>query len=491
MLIFLHYFTLNIDAEQLSYKFCPHKNILNPCRCQEYNKWDSQTILYCGGTEKYDFEFLFRKLSKSLNQDEKHFDWLYLNNTEITNLTANFFGDIKFSNLIFDNTFNLSFIHNKTFSKMNDKVKYIYGYNTKLAKYRKIDSPFSQLKNLVQLDIVSESSCPPSDMIEPCICFEEDSLMHPFGTKRHHINIECKSNISYNLIDIFKKISETNSSLYIDELVLRNIEDLPENAFGNVDFGQIRIEDSPLLQSMNENAFVENSLIQSIRISNVNFSSQNIYETFRAINKLKQLRFLYIWSTELRFIPPNAFSEVQRHLKGIYLYGNQIKTIGSFAFYNLPNLETISLDGNQISLISKYSFSSMHSSNKRLLVSLVSNPLNASSFEFLAFNGAQRPIKLSFADPGGCYWNVTYLEEEVFGPFLDKDENQIYLEPECALICDCKMKWLAEAPQHMKNRVTLVPLSKHINKYPGAYVPCANGNSLFNINTTDLEYCYQ
>ncbi len=85
------------NAQQLL-KRCPQKDLLYPCICQEHNEWDSQTMLYCGGTEEYDYELLFNKLSKHLFKNEKHFDWFYLNNTQITGLSESFFSDIKFSN---------------------------------------------------------------------------------------------------------------------------------------------------------------------------------------------------------------------------------------------------------------------------------------------------------------------------------------------------------------------------------------------------------
>lgn len=281
---------------------------------------------------------------------------------------------------------------------------------------------------------------------------------------------------------------------YFDEIILRNVTELNENAFGQVDFAELHIEHSKKLKSIARNAFPANCTVQKLRISGANFVNDRLNETFEAINGLKYLRSLFIWSCIMEFIPELAFANVQFYLKELVLYGNNIQAIGSYAFANLPQLDQLRIDGNNIILIDKYAFATNYTSSQPLHLTLVANNLDENSFAFMAMNGAQRPVHLSFAEIGGCYWNMNYLEEQIFAPFLDKTTNWVYLEPECELQCDdCRMKWLTEIPKHAQKRITLLTESNYrsmFNITNDGYVPCENGVNLFEIyELKDWDQC--
>ncbi|OTF73135.1 Leucine rich repeat containing protein, partial [Euroglyphus maynei] len=215
---------------------------------------------------------------------------------------------------------------------------------------------------------------------------------------------------------------------FFDEVILRNVTELSLNSFGDVAISELYIEHAP----------------------------------------------------RLRYISRHAFP--------IVLYGNNIKAIGSYAFNNLPNLEDLRIDGNNIILVDKYAFATNYTSFHPLRLTMVANNLNENSFAFMAMNGAQRPVHLSFAEIGGCYWNMKYLDEQIFAPFLDKSTNRVYIEPECEFRCnDCRMKWLIEIPKHAQKRITLLAESNYRSIYNvtnnEGYVPCENGANLYdNIN---------
>lgn len=318
----------------------------------------------------------------------------------------------------------------------------------------------------------------------------------PFNIERHLLQLRCggTKGTSFNVSRIFHRLTEltknTNqTNWYFDEVILRNVTKLEPNAFGEVSFGELHIEASDLLTHLPANLFARNSLVQKLRISEVSFASDRLAATFEAINRLRFLRSLYIWSAAIEFIPENAFPAWQVYLKEAVFYGNNIRAIGSYAFANVPNLEELSIDGNDIILIDKYAFATNYVTTQPLRLSLASNNLRESSLTFMSFNGAQRPLHVSFAESGGCFWEMKYLDENVFAPFLDKTYNRIYLEPECELNCqDCRMRWLVEAPRHVQRRVTLLPRSSGSRVQASAaagsegYVPCQGGVNLFDIH---------
>lgn len=302
----------------------------------------------------------------------------------------------------------------------------------------------------------------------------------------------------FNVTKVFdrltKLVKHTNHSMwFFDEVILRSVGELSPKAFGDVDFTELYIEDSDNLKAISRDAFVENSTLQKLRISGSTFDSDRLGETFEGINRLSFLRSLYIWSSDMDFVPEYAFITPQLYLKEIVLYGNNIRAIGSYAFANLPNVEQLRIDGNNLILIDKYAFATNYSTAYPLHITLASNNLREMSFAFMSLSGAQRPLHLSFAEIGGCFWDIQYLDENIFAPFLDKSANRLYLEPECQLKCDdCRMKWLTEIPKHAQKRITLLPDSSYRSNGSiiTGYVPCRGGSNLFDIfEFFDWENC--
>lgn len=340
----------------------------------------------------------------------------------------------------------------------------------------------------------------------PCECSVQYKPLSPFNIDRHVLQLNCieHRHRSFNATHIFHRLSQLKSHIrqwrrhesawqprqvepkwYFDKVVLHNITHLQVNTFANVDFGELHIEMSDYLGHIPPGAISPHSSIQKLRISEVNFTSDKLPQTFRAINELTNLRSLYIWSANIEFVPEFAFSQRQSHLTEILLYSSNIRGIGSHAFSNLPSLGTLSIDGNDLVLIDKYAFATSYSTNEPLQVSLASNNLRESSFTFMSLNGAQRPLHITFSEPGGCYWNMQYLDEQIFAPFLDVANNRIHLERECQLNChDCRMRWLVEAPKHVQRRIRLANDDEWApSTATKSFVPCAGGEgeNLFDI----------
>lgn len=72
---------------------CPPQHLFFPCEC--YLHGDSTRIIRCGGTQLYDLYHVFETLSTHLQENEKHFDMFYFNNTAI-DLIGDVLHDITF-----------------------------------------------------------------------------------------------------------------------------------------------------------------------------------------------------------------------------------------------------------------------------------------------------------------------------------------------------------------------------------------------------------
>lgn len=355
-----------------------------------------------------------------------------------------------------------------------------------------------------------------TEIIAPCECTIRANPLLPFEIARQILQLRCVGtrSLTYNVSRIFHRLSElghnTHSSWYFDEVVLRNVTTLGPHSFGAIDFAELHIEDADHLSAIAADCFSPNATLQKLRISGTNFASDRLGATFEALNRLPTLRSLFIWSANFEFVPEYAFSRPQAALKEIVLYGNNMRAIGSYAFAALSNLEQLRIDGNNLILVDKYALATNYSTPVPLAVTLVSNNFRETSFAFMALAGALRPLHVSLAEVGGCFWDVAYLDEAVFAPFLDKAANRLYLEPECELQCErCQMRWLAEMPKHAQRRVTLLPDSPYRTSITTAnaegskngtgnsnsnsnsnaaavfattgYVPCKGGANLFDI----------
>lgn len=108
--------------------------------------------------------------------------------------------------------------------------------------------------------------------------------------------------------------------------------------------------------------------------------------------------------------------------------------------------------------IDKYAFANQIPSDKQLLIQLSRNKVNPKTFSCGSLSGSQRPIKLELGQAFvGCNRDLNYLEESVFSAFLDKDGNQLDMGCSFVMECDCKMKWLYDAPIFWRDRIKSGP----------------------------------
>ncbi|OTF69727.1 Leucine rich repeat containing protein [Euroglyphus maynei] len=126
-----------------------------------------------------------------------------------------------------------------------------------------------------------------------------------------------------------------------------------------------------------------------------------------------------------------------------------IRSVGNFAFYYLNRLQYLYLSHQRINYLPANAFDFEQPSNQTLYIYLGNNKLNNTSFEKGIFLNAKRPIHLEL------YWNpeLTYLDEEVFAPFLQlSPSNRISLQDN-PLICDCNSYWIIRDRHKFMNQM--------------------------------------
>src|SRR2546426_1175167 len=86
---------------------CPKPEVVKPCYCA------SDQSIFCEGEEYYSIRNIFKRVSHSLNDSEKHFNFFLLDNPAITELEENIFYDITFERI---SLVNVAKIHKKAFN---------------------------------------------------------------------------------------------------------------------------------------------------------------------------------------------------------------------------------------------------------------------------------------------------------------------------------------------------------------------------------------
>jgi hypothetical protein len=94
---------------------CPSAEVMYPCVCQ------SQEIT-CGGTEKINLTQIFERISSSLKNNEKHFQFFTFNNTAVEVIEDNSFLDITFIAVEFVDAVKLRKLSPKAFSPANTET---------------------------------------------------------------------------------------------------------------------------------------------------------------------------------------------------------------------------------------------------------------------------------------------------------------------------------------------------------------------------------
>lgn len=295
------------------------------------------------------------------------------------------------------------------------------------------------------------SSCPMNYVLNPCHCREE--------------RIICDGEYSFNLKTVFNKLNRTlrnDQDKVFDEFVLNNTEiaELDDDVFSHIRFGRIHLVDALSLRRISGNAFrVIGPYVQEFVVQGENVLGEESFtdDLFDALNSLTNATTIWLDRNRLRSIPtvafgknPNAnFALMDLNFNKYSSKNGYIRSIGNFAFYYLNNLQHLYLSHQRLTYLPANAFDFELPSLSTLYIYLGNNKLNNTSFEKGIFLNAKRPIHLEL------YWNpdLTYLDEEVFEPFLKANKaNKISLQDN-PLSCDCKSYWMVRDKEAFKDQL--------------------------------------
>jgi hypothetical protein len=198
-------------------------------------------------------------------------------------------------------------------------------------------------------------------------------------------------------------------------------------------------------------------------------------DVFYAISQMKNLEELRIELTNITEIPSYAFKSLQNKLKIVCISGINLKTINSFAFYNLNFLTNIHIEYSSIHNIPSDAFSFRTESNETISITLDSILINGTNINANCLQYIGRPVVLQYycddRNPSSLC-SITYLDENIFENFLNSNQiNKIvkysdgdHLKIDCN---DCRSYWL------MKN-------TKMIDRIEG--LKCSNSNQFTDKN---------
>ena len=207
-------------------------------------------------------------------------------------------------------------------------------------------------------------------------------------------------------------------------LIISNnlLESIDENILDGISFNKISINKCPKLKRIHWNAFgneAEKVLKLNVweKLPNLISEKDTDYDLWKLINSLVNCKEISVnsFDYELKKINLNK-------LRTIDLDGHdssiKIKSICDLAFYECDKIEKINLSWNNITIISENAFRFRNENDKELLINLWENKLNEYSFKLNSLNNFKRPTNLDLRGN-----KIKYLDEKVFKPFLDLNEN--------------------------------------------------------------------
>ncbi len=303
------------------------------------------------------------------------------------------------------------------------------------------------------------SECPPDTIIEPCSCVltipsHSYILFNDFDPEAIYIqkkSIICEDirNSSFDLRNIFQNLNDylNSNETDFDTFLLYNtsIKHLPENVFVNITFKSLMFQDNDVLTTIDENAFSYfKNFVEVFETLNTNLSDSKII--FTILKQFQNLRRVSMHNDRLTMIPDYAFNHT--NLTDIWFglenrrTSQPIESLGQYAFYNVPNLKLLRIISPNLTKINKYSFAqrSRSSSNSILHIYIGGQKLNSTSFPLTSlsrFRNRAVFLRLYFT-------NLTYLDENIFQPFLETHPSSIIdiNYTNINLTCDCRSAWI-------------------------------------------------
>jgi len=321
------------------------------------------------------------------------------------------------------------------------------------------------------------TECPKPEILYPCTCYRN--------------NITCSGNQNINLKHTFLQLSQQLAvgKKNFNHFYLNNtaITELEENTFFDITFEGITIERAEKLNLINTYAFGDtNSILKNFEIiSSPIINSLPNHDFFLMLSLMKNIERIHIFETDILEIPSYAFRPIegyQNKLKILDISGHKLRELGNYPFYDLNSLTKLRLSLSSIDYIPSNAFNFRTDSKESLDIYLDYYLFdgNYSDIEKNALLNIERPTTLYAFRKDSDFYVIQFLDEKIFSPFFDMNENNRiifnksivtvdgkYVENIWLNCNDCRSYWI------LKNR-------KYLERIEG--LACINDISLLDNN---------
>lgn len=236
-----------------------------------------------------------------------------------------------------------------------------------------------------------------------------------------------------------------------DRFVLESssVTSLGDDVIDAAQFRVVVIKECPGLASISLNAFrPTRNITEEVSVegcpSLTNVAPRD-YQPFDFGSQFVAAKSVRLARSKLVSVPTDAFRPLfgrQHRLMALDLHGNNIMSIGKYAFFELPNLARIDLSGNRLSAIGLAAFVLQQWTHQPALlrIDLSGNFLKAASFHKEALLEIGRPFDLDLSGN-----QIAHLDEDVFRPLFVREVSiRMWQNP---ISCGCRLKWITEQPQ--------------------------------------------
>jgi Leucine-rich repeat (LRR) protein len=302
---------------------------------------------------------------------------------------------------------------------------------------------------LTSLTFIQAFTCPPDDLIAPCLCFTQPPVQVYCGGEevtQLTLNAAMSALRAHNNLSSSDWLNLTQFTIEMSSLTHLDLTPLL-----GLTVNDLLIKGNPKLVSMGGPSPAADHTLIDVRVALLITFNELTDEGFGDSLKYfaPTLPALYILSNNIKgsgksteFLP--GFSNF-RQLEYLDLSSNQIEGLGAGQLANHPRLYALFLDLNPLTEIGSNAFTfeeDIHGDyvNETLYITLdrIAN-LNDATFNYLG-NGLtnfSRPVALSLVDCG-----FEFISKENFEPFLNAREENFFYVGKNPLICDERMKWL-------------------------------------------------
>lgn len=224
-----------------------------------------------------------------------------------------------------------------------------------------------------------------------------------------------------------------------------SISHLNDSHFSNIYLEELRVVDTPTLDSIDTSAFnLSKKSLRVLELSNLKLAPREAIAYAGSFEKLEKLKLQLGVSSIDKFTFGPRFGK----LVELDLSGNMMSRIGDFSFYELRHLKLLNLSNNNLHSLSHNMFTLLAPQFEwtvvKLNLLLDHNHLSVDLIDPKALTTFLRPVTLDIS-----HNHLYSLPEKPFRTFLYSDFRNYVEVKNNAIICDSSLNWITDHVLYM------------------------------------------